>query len=133
MEKFSMTGVYLIPKHIQKGDWGVKLDMTQAYYHVSMAMGSRKFLKFVHNGKVFMFTVLPFGVHFAPFTKLGDAIVFYCHSLGIWIIIYPDDVLVLASTYRLCGMHAQLVIDLLCTLGLTINAKKSVLEPTQMI
>jgi hypothetical protein len=134
-EKFSMTGVFNVPQHICQGDWGIKIDMTQAYYHVSMASNSCRYLKFVLNGKVYMFKVLPFGVHSAPFafTKLGDTIVLHCHSLAIRIIIYLDDVLILAASADICRQHAQLVIDLLCTLGLTINATKSVLVPTQRI
>ena len=80
-----MTGVYSVPTIIRKGDWGVKLDITQAYYHVAMAARSCPYLRFIHNGKVYEFKVLTFGAHSSPFefTRLGKTITLHCHTLGI--------------------------------------------------
>ena len=130
-----MTGVYSVPSIIRKGDWGVKLDITQAYYHVAMAARSRPYLRFIHNGKVYEFRVLTFGAHSSPFafTRLGKTITLHCHTLGIRVVIYLDDVLILASTASLVASHAQIMIDLLVFLGMTIKVEKSILTPSQRI
>ena len=134
-ETFTMTGAYSVPSIIKKGDWGVKLDITQAYYHVRMAADSTRYLRFIHNGKVYEFQVLTFGAHSSPFafTRLGKAIILHCHSLGIRVVIYLDDVLILADTFGMVVRHAQIVVDLLVFLGLTIKIEKSVLVPSQRI
>ena len=44
-----MTGVYSVPTIIRKGDWGMKLDITQAYYHVAMAARSCPYLRSVQE------------------------------------------------------------------------------------
>ena len=66
-----MTGVYSIPTILKEGDWGVKLDITQAYYHVAMVVKLRRYLRLIHNGKVYEFKALSFGAHSFPFTFTG--------------------------------------------------------------
>ena len=50
---------------------------------------------------------------------------------GIRIIIYIDDILILSSSYAQCLIDAQIVVDLLVSLGFMIKAKKSVTTPSQ--
>ena len=50
---------------------------------------------------------------------------------GIRIIIYIDDILILSSSFAQCLIDAQIVVDLLVSLGFMIKAKKSVTTPSQ--
>ena len=52
---------------------------------------------------------------------------------GIRIIIYLDDILILASSEQLCTKHLQLVLSRLISLGFIVNLKKSILLPSQRI
>ena len=43
-------------------DWAVSIDLTDAYLHVPIHHQSRKYLRFVHEGQVYHFSALPFGM-----------------------------------------------------------------------
>ena len=112
----------------------MKFDLTQAYYHVKIHPNSRKYLRFIWRGKLLQFLVLPFGIHTAPwiFTTLGNAVTLHLRSLAVRISLYLDDGLVLAASQQLCHHQVQtIVLPLLKKLGLTINYKKSTLDPSQ--
>lgn len=85
------------------------------------------------NGQVYQFRVLCFGVKNAPFTfnRLGQSIRLYLNLRGIRIIIYLDDILVLASSFDQCIKDAQFVIDTLVSLGFQIKIEKCVFTPSQ--
>ena len=74
-----------------------------------------------------------FGVKNAPFTfvKLGGAVRDFLFLKGIRMIIYLDDILVLAQSVSQCIKDAQLVVDTLVELGFFIKRKKCVLAPSQ--
>ena len=70
-------------KSILVNDWGVSIDLTDAYLHVPIHPRSRK--SSVYEHQVFQFTVLPFGMSLSPwiFTKLMDVIVVHLHQCAI--------------------------------------------------
>ena len=49
------------------------------------------------------------------------------------LLVYLDDILIMAPTKEQCLEQAQLIIGLLEKLGYVINREKSVLEPTQRL
>ena len=104
-----------------------------AYYHVPIDPDHRKYLCFVWKGKVYQFRVLCFGLKNAPFTfvRLGEAVRSFLCQRGIRIIIYLDDILVLAPTFEQCLRDAQFVIDTLVKLGFYIKVEKCVFTPSQ--
>ena len=93
----------------------------------------RKYLSFVWNGKIYQFRCLCFGLKNAPFIfdRLGKAVRCYLNLRGIRIIIYLDDILVLASTFGKCLKDAQFVVDTLVRLGFYIKVEKCVFTPSQ--
>ena len=99
----------------------------------SIALGKRKYLCFIWNGKVYQFLVMCFGVKSAPYTfnKLGKALELYFAGFGIRIFIYLDDILVMASSAELCLKSAQFVVDTLISLGFYIHIDKCVVVPSQ--
>ena len=60
----------------QRQDYAFKIDLQDAYFHVTIHPSSRKYLRFAFENKVYQFWVLPFGLNTAPqvFTRLvhGD-------------------------------------------------------------
>ena len=93
-----------------------------------------KYLCFVWNGKIYQFKVLCFCVKNAPFTfnRLGQQLRKFFNGLGVSIIIYIDDILVLSKSFDKCMEDAQFVIDKLVELGLHIKKEKCSLQPSQI-
>ena len=68
---FKMETPESIRKSIQKGEWVISIDLTDAYFHVPIHPQSQKYLRFQTRKGVFQFWALPFGVVTAPLSLLG--------------------------------------------------------------
>ncbi len=73
--KFKMLTVEQVVSQNRSEDWFVMIDLKNAYFHVSIIPGHRKFLRFAFRGKAYQYQVLPFGLALSPrtFTKCVDA------------------------------------------------------------
>ena len=78
--------------------------MPLAFFHVPVYPEHRKYLSFLWNGRMYQFQVLCFGVKNAPFAfvKLGEAVRDFLFLKGIRMIIYLDDILILAQSISQC-------------------------------
>jgi hypothetical protein len=47
---------------IRTGDWAASIDLRDAYFHIPIHAGDRKFLRFGWKGHLFQFCILPFGL-----------------------------------------------------------------------
>ena len=96
---------------------------------------SRCVLVFIFDGKIYCFNVMPFDLNSAPriFTKLFKPILKLLRSQGMLLIIYLDDILLIAPTADLCLAQGKFLMKLLQDLGFFVNMNKSVLTPTQKI
>ncbi len=85
-------------KQIRTGDWFCSLDLKDTYFHIQIAPHHRRFLRFAFEGVAYQYTVLPFGLSLAPrtFTKCMDAALSPLRQMGIRILNYLDDWLILA-------------------------------------
>ena len=83
----------------------------------------------------YQFNCLPFGLSSAPwvFTKTTKPVVTILRSLGLWIIIYIDDILIRAADKETAQEHTTCLIFLFESLGFTVNWQKSMTTPTQEI
>ncbi len=68
---FHMLRVADVIRAVNRNDWFVTIDLTDAYYHIPIVAHHRRFLCFHVNGVTYQFRVLPFGLALAPrtFTK----------------------------------------------------------------
>ncbi|XP_044146965.1 uncharacterized protein LOC122935270 [Bufo gargarizans] len=132
---FKMEGIHLLRDLLLKGDWMVKLDLKDAYLTVPVEESSRDLLRFKWKGEIWRFTCLPFGLSSAPwcFTKLMRPVVAWLRSRGIRLIIYLDDILLLAQDRQTLLSHLELTSSLLTGLGFLINYDKSVLTPARIM
>lgn len=132
---FKMEGAHLLSDLLVVNDWMVKVDLKEAYYTVPIHQESQNLLGFLWNSRKFQFTCLPFGLSCAPrvFTKVLKPVVAYLRERGVRLIIYIDDILIMAPSERLATNHLLLTLDLLEILGFLINYPKCVLHPTQNI
>ena len=132
---FKMEGLKDVKNLLRKGDWMCKMDLKDAYFSVPLNPRSRKLVRFQWKGTLYEFLSLAFGLGPAPrvFTKLMKVPISFLRKLGVCLVIYLDDLLIIASSKEKLKMARDTTMYLFHHLGLTINLKKSFLEPTQII
>ncbi len=131
--KFKMLTIKTIMSQVQEGDWFVTIDLKDVYFHIQVVRRHRRFLRFAFGGKAYQYKVLPFGLALAQgtFTKCMDAALAPLRLQGIRVLNYLDDWLILAHSRELVSRHRDIVLGHIHSLGLRMNAKKSVLLPSQ--
>ncbi len=122
-------------KFIQPQDWFAAIDLKDAYFHVSILPRHRPFLRFAFEGRAWQYRVLPFGLSLSPrvFTKVVEGAFTPLREVGVRILNYLDDWLILAKSREQLGDHRDLVLRHLSQLGLRVNWEKSKLSPVQRI
>lgn len=113
----------------------VKLNLKDVYQMVPVHRTHHRYLRFVWKGGVFEFTSLQFGLASAPctFTKLLKPVATHLRQFGIRIMIYLDDILLMAPTPEAASKDLQVVMHVLTHLGFVINERKSITSPSQVI
>ena len=131
--KFRMLTTAALLRMVRRGDWWTSVDLTDAYFHIPIYPPHRKFLRFGFEGRVYEYTVLPFGMALSPrvFVKCTQAAIAPLRQQGIRLATYIDDWLISADTSQKVERDTAVVISHLTSLGFTINFRKSVLVPSQ--
>ncbi|KAI8501699.1 hypothetical protein Bbelb_209700 [Branchiostoma belcheri] len=108
-------------------------DLKDAYFTVPIFHNHRKYLRFIWKDSLYEFAVLPFGLSSAPrvFTKILKPIAAQLRALGVRLVIYLDDILIMAQSADLCREHTALTRSFLENLGFVVNLEKSQLTPSQ--
>lgn len=112
------------------------LDLSDAYYSVSVAHDHRKYLQFTFEDKVYQFTCLANGISSAPrtFTKLLKIPLSHLRQKhNIIITAYLDDLLLIADNPKRLLQDLDITQTLLNSLGFTISPKKSAVWPSPII
>ncbi len=70
---FKMDTISSVLNLVEKGDFSITLDLSDAYFHIQIFKPHRKFLRFAFQGIVYQFRALCFGPTGAPrtFTKVN--------------------------------------------------------------
>lgn len=120
---------------IQRNDWFSSIDLSDAYFSVSIHPEFRKYLKFEWNGTLWQYLVLPFGLSSAPrvFTKILKPVYAWLRFQGVRCCYYIDDSLNMNQKRDTCEQNTQLISSTLVSLGFTINEKKSQFTPCTRI
>ncbi len=120
---FRMITLKQILPQISLEDWFFSLDVKDAYFHIQIAPRNWPFLRFTFEGVAYQYTVLPFGLSLAPrtFMKWMDAALSPLRQMGIHILHYLDDWLVLAQSEVELLSHRSLLLSQLECLGLRVN------------
>ena len=132
---FKMEGIHMLKDLLKQGDFMAKIDLKDAYFAVPISKSDRRYLRFRWKDKIYQFNCLPFGLSCAPwvFTKITKAVTAVLREMGIRLIIYIDDILIMAESETLLKDHIQGVIYLLENLGFVINFPKSILDAMRSI
>ena len=119
---------------LQQGEWVTSLDFSDAYFHIPIHTGSRKYLRFHFQNQSYQFRALPFGLSTAPmeFTCVVKEVKLMAQSRGIRIHQYLDDWLIQTPTKESCHKGTQSLLALCQELGWVVNLQKSELEPKQI-
>jgi len=136
-EHFKMEGMNMVTSLLQQGDWVCSIDIKDAYFAVLIVQEHRKYLKFQWQGHLYQFCSLPFGLSSAPkvFTKILKPVVGFLRRIGIRMLIYLDDVLLLNQSRETLSRdrNRNTTLWLLQSLGFMINWQKSMLTGSQTI
>ena len=129
---FKMENIQMALNLISPGDFMVSLDLKDAYFNIPIFSLHRKYLRFIWKSQRYEFTCLPFGYSLAPrvFTKVFKPIISHLRLHGLRIIIFLDDILLVASSKQECLDQLQFLRQLITDLGFIVNDKKSQLEPS---
>ncbi len=75
-------------KCIQPRDWFAAIDLKDAYFHVSILLRHRPFLRFASEGRAWQYRVLPFGLSLSShvFTKIAEGALAPLREVGIRIL-----------------------------------------------
>ena len=128
---FKMENIRMALNCISPGDFMVSIDLKDAYFSVPIFQPHRKCLRFLWNFK----RCLPFGYSLAPrvFTKIFKPVIAYSRFFGFRVIIFIDDLILIASSYDECLQQLEVLKQTLCKLGFTVNVEKSQLVPVNDI
>ena len=128
-----METVKSVRQAMRLNDWAVSIDLTDAYLHVPIHHQSRKYLRFVHEDKVYHFSALPFGISLSPliFSKLMDVIAAFLRQRAISVFPYLDDWLIKNLIHNRLITQTKICIQTIQSLGFLPNLKKSDLFPAQ--
>ena len=131
VKKFKMDQIHDLLNLVKPRDYAVSLDIKSAFAHVSIHKHFRKFLQFRWKRKFYRYKVMPNGLAIAPqvFTRLTRPLVAIARMRGVKLIIYIDDIVIVARTLQECLQHRDLVVYLLENAGFLINWKKSCTNP----
>ena len=82
---FKMDTLYKVLDLVQTGDWGLTLDLKDAYFHIKVFKKQRKYLRFCFQNQVYQFRALCFGPTVSPrvFTKVIAVVTAHLHCQNI--------------------------------------------------
>jgi hypothetical protein len=132
-QRFKMETLKSIIAAVSPHQWLASIDLKDAYFHVPIAPGHHKFLRFQWQGQTYEFHALPFGLSSAPrvFTKSLAPVIAYLRKHGIQVYAYLDDILLVGDSFPDALDAVRMALQILTQAGYILNLKKSDLVPTQ--
>lgn len=132
---FQLISHSSVPEFLQPKDWLIKIDISQAYFHVPIAQSHQPFLCVSYQGEILQMTCLPFGLSSAPrlFAGITCWVAETLRRRGCRVLVYLDDFLLAHQDRTLLSRQAAEAVELLGSLGWQVNFQKSVIDPTQSV
>ena len=132
---FQMETSQTVLRAVRRNDWMVSIDLKDTYLQIQIHPASRRYLRFTAGGKTWQLRVLCFGLSTAPqvFTRVMAPVSGFLYQLGIRMLRYLDDWLILASSQEEACWARDKVLSLCQELGIVVNLEKSTVTPSQTI
>ena len=88
-KKFRMESILLLKDILKPNSFLTKIDLKDAFYSISIAKKSRKYLQFIYHNKLYQFCVIPFRISTAPrvFSKILKPVIALLRTRGICLIL----------------------------------------------
>ncbi|CAG9137708.1 unnamed protein product [Plutella xylostella] len=138
--------MYRVPDFLQQGDWAIKIDLKQAYFHIPVARSHQPFLRVLYKTdttvasapatvELLQVTSLPFGLSSAPkaFATVSNWVAQLMRNQGLRVVVYLDDYLIVHQERQTLIEHVAEAVRILKILGFTINFEKSALIPSRIV
>ena len=116
---FKMEELFALKETLQEEDYMWNIDLKDAYFSVPLNLKSQKFLSFKWKDLFYQFFYLCFGLGPAPriFTKLMRIPISLLRKLYVRLIIFSEDILLMASLKEELTLARDTLIYLLQNLG----------------
>ena len=131
--KFKSEDITSVVSLIKPKDFIITTDLKSGFFHIPVHTDHQELLGFKFQNTYFKWTVLPFGHCCSPyfFAKTIRPIIAYLRTLGLKVVVYVDDFILVANETQIYN-HKHILLQTLQDLGWVINYEKSSLEPTQV-
>lgn len=132
--KFVYENIDTVLELVQPEDHFISADLKNGFHHVLVRVEDRKYLGIHWRGVYYQWKVLPFGLSSSPyfFCKILKPVVQWFREQGLKIVIYVDDILLIASAGDI-EIHKTVLLQCLNDLGWFIKLEKCSLVPTTKI
>ena len=130
---FKMETPERIRESFRKDEWVTSLDLTDAYFHIPVAIKYRKFMRFVIDDQIYQFSAMPFGLSTAP-KEFTDVVVEFkkiAATRGFHLNQYLDDWINRDITQVIAQYRIWQLLQLVVFLGFMPNYDKSSLIPSR--
>ena len=115
--------------------WGASVDMQDWFHNLAVHPRARRWMRIRLGDQAWELRELPFGLNSAPWWshRLSVPIIRHLRSLGIPLLWYVDDILLLGESREQVFDHVVTFLNLMTRLGLRVNVEKSNLLPAQTV
>ena len=133
--KFCLENIQQVFPVLRKGMFGIKIDLKNAYFHLGVAEQAKWYLCMQVGHQFYQWEAAPFGLSTLPFLfqEMMKTVLRRWREKGLLVWVYLDDILLVNASQKALRKQTSLILEDLHTLGLNINYKKSILEPTQEV
>ena len=120
---------------LRQGDFAVKLDLKDAYFHLELSEKIKPFVRLLIGDRVFQMEGACFGLSTLPqlWMKVMGVFLKKWRAQGLQVFIYLDDILLVGRSKDLVQRQLHIMLEDLDTAGMGLNSKKSVLTPCQQV
>jgi reverse transcriptase-like protein len=133
---FRMPTPHRIVKHIPRGSFMTRLDISNAYWSIPIHPEHRHLFGFSFEGQYYVWNVLPFGWNVSAWvlSQMLEHVKLHLRRLyGINLFIYSDDILIIAPDAHTSRLHTDIVLSELAAFGFAVQPEKCELEPAQRL
>ena len=90
---FKMDTLSKVINLLRPKDWAITIDLSDAYLHIPIFHGHRKYLRFCFKNQCYQWKVMCFGPTSAPrvFSKLVSVVAAYLRIQNVRLAVYLDD------------------------------------------
>jgi hypothetical protein len=123
--------VHAWPHHV----WALTLDLRHWFFHLALHKQSQRWVRLQSSDSAYQFVGMPFGLACSPYwaARMSKTIVSRLRSMGLILVWYVDDVLILNQSPSLVERDLGTVISLLNDLGVQLSLSKCNLVPSTVV